>query len=134
MDGVVLTPLKIISTDKGDILHVMKRSDDGYKGFGEAYFSTVKKLEIKGWRKHNKMTLNLVVPQGEIEFILFDGQVFFNVKLSKDNYQRLTVESGIWMAFRGVGDEDNLLLNLADIPHDPHEAESKALSEIDYEW
>ena len=38
---VVLTPLKIIENPAGNILHAMKASDQGYAGFGEAYFSTV---------------------------------------------------------------------------------------------
>ena len=60
MDGVILTPLKI-SNIKGDIQHIAKASDPGYVGFGEAYMSSINKGAIKGWKKHNKMTLNLIV-------------------------------------------------------------------------
>ena len=74
MDGVILTPLKQIPHQKGDIFHAMKKSDIGFDGFGEAYFSTINKGEIKGWKKHTKMTLNLIVPVGEIEFVLFDNR------------------------------------------------------------
>ena len=72
MDGVILTPLKQIKNPKGDIFHAMKRSDAGYDGFEEAYFSTINKEDIKGWKKHTKMTLNIIVPVGEIEFIIYD--------------------------------------------------------------
>ncbi|MFW5625378.1 MAG: dTDP-4-dehydrorhamnose 3,5-epimerase, partial [Campylobacter hyointestinalis] len=67
MDGVILTPLKQIYNPKGNIFHAMKNSDIGYLGFGEAYFSTIDQNKIKGWKKHTKMTLNLIVPIGEIE-------------------------------------------------------------------
>lgn len=135
MDGVILTPLKKIHHPKGDIFHAMKKSDDGFEGFGEAYFSTVAQGEIKGWKKHTKMTLNIVVPLGEIEFVVYDegSKEFFSAKLSKDNYQRLTVKPNLYMAFRGVG-EYNMLLNLASIEHDPNEAVNKELSNITYEW
>ena len=81
MDGVILTPLKQIHHPKGDILHGMKKSDIGFDGFGEAYFSSIKEGEIKGWKKHRKMTLNLIVPVVEIEFVVFDAKKnnFFNL-------------------------------------------------------
>ena len=79
LDGVTLTPLKKIGHPKGDIFHAMKASDEGFSGFGEAYFSTINKFEIKGWKKHTKMILNLVVPIGEIKFVVYDGIDFFSV-------------------------------------------------------
>jgi len=135
MDGVILTPLKQIHHPKGDIFHAMKKSDIGFDGFGEAYFSTIYKDDIKGWKKHTEMTLNLVVPVGEIEFVIFDENKdnFFTVKLSQNNYQRLSVKPNYWMAFRGI-DKYSILLNLASIEHNPKESLNRTLSEINYEW
>jgi len=135
MDGVILTPLKQIHNPKGDIFHAMKKSDEGFEGFGEAYFSTIYKNDIKGWKKHTKMTLNLIVPFGNIEFVVYDetSKEFFSVTLSQGNYQRLTVKPNLWMAFRGL-EEDSMLLNLASIEHDPSEAINIDLSEIKYAW
>ena len=135
MDGVILTPLKQIYHPKGDIFHAMKKSDIGFDGFGEAYFSTINQNDIKGWKKHTKMTLNIVVPVGNIEFVVYDenSKEFFSIKLSHSNYQRLTVKSGLWVAFRGIG-EYNMLLNLASIEHDPNEAINIGIEEIKYEW
>jgi dTDP-4-dehydrorhamnose 3,5-epimerase len=133
MDGVTLTPLKKITHPKGDIFHAMKASDDGFFGFGEAYFSTVNQGEVKGWKKHTEMTLNLVVVTGEIEFVVYDDNSFYSVKLSKNNYQRLTVEPGLWLAFRGVSAE-NMLLNLASIEHNTNESENVDMYGFDYNW
>lgn len=135
MDGVILTPLKQIYHPKGDIFHAMKKSDIGFDGFGEAYFSTINQNNIKGWKKHTKMTLNIVVPVGNIEFVVYDenSKEFFSTKLSHNNYQRLTVKAGLWMAFRGIG-EYNMLLNLASIEHDPNEAVNIELNDINYKW
>jgi len=133
MDGVTLTSLRKIEHSKGDVFHAMKASDKGFSGFGEAYFSTVNKSDVKGWKKHTKMTLNLVVVTGEVEFVVHNGIDFFNVKLSKGNYQRLTVEPGLWVAFRGLSNE-NILLNLASIEHDPNESENVHLNAFDYDW
>ena len=135
MDGVVLTPLKQIHNPKGDIFHAMKESDKGFDGFGEAYFSTINKNNVKGWKKHTEMTLNLVVVSGEIEFVVYDenSKTFFNVILSQDNYQRLTIKPNLWMAFKGLK-ENNMLLNLASIEHNPSESVNLDLQEIEYEW
>ncbi len=135
MDGVILTPLKQIYNPKGDIFHAMKKSDNGFSGFGEAYFSVVHKDKIKGWKKHTKMTLNLVVPVGKIEFVVYDENTkeFFSVILSKKKYQRLTIKPNLWMAFKGL-EEYNILLNIADIEHDPNESINIELSEIKYDW
>ena len=141
IEGVILTPLKQIVNPKGDLYHAMKQSDNGYKSFGEAYFSTVIKDEIKGWKKHTVMVLNLIVPIGAVEFIIYDDRIdsstknqFFSIILSQENYQRLTVPAGVWMAFRGIGEDLNMLLNIASIEHDPSEAISKQLTDINYTW
>lgn len=135
MDGVILTPLKQIYTPKGDVFHAMKKSDEGFGGYGEAYFSSINCGEIKGWKKHTMMTMNIIVPVGEIEFVICDNSFneFLNVKLSLNNYQRLTVKPGYWVAFRGVGDH-NLLLNIASAEHDKNEAVNTELHKVPYVW
>ena len=131
INEVILTPLRIIPGDSGDVMHALKQNEASFNGFGEAYFSTVQKLTVKGWKKHRNMVLNLIVPSGAIRFVLYDDrtdsksfQIFQEVILSKENYQRLTVPPGVWMAFQGMSDEKNILLNIASIPHDPSEADN----------
>ena len=135
MDKVVVTLLRQIHNTKGDVFHAMKKSDLGFNGFGEAYFSKIKQNDIKGWKQHSRMTLNLVVPIGEIQFVVYEDEskTFFTINLSQQNYQRLTVKPGAWMAFKGIGKE-NMLLNLASIEHDPSEAINVALEDIHYDW
>lgn len=134
MDGVKLTSLKIINNSKGDIFHAIKSSSDGFSKFGEAYFSEIKFNKIKGWKMHNEMTLNLVVVVGKVQFVVYDGKSFFSTILSKDNYYRLTVEPKLWVAFKGLSKNMNLVLNIANIQHDPSESVNKELFEIEYDW
>ena len=82
MDGIILTPLNQIHHPKGDIYHAMKKSDDGFDGFGEAYFSTVHKNDIKGWKKHRDMTLNLLVPIGEIKFVVYNEDCSITITIT----------------------------------------------------
>ena len=126
----LLTPLRRIEHAKGDLYHGMKCSDPGFAGFGEAYFTTVLTGQIKGWKKHTEMVLNLVVPTGEICFYVHDEAASKTsaFKLGPENYCRLTVPPGYWVAFEGCGTEVNLACNLASIVHSPDEAVSVDLS------
>ena len=134
MVGVKLHPLRTISHPKGDIFHAVKKSSEDFDEFGEAYFSSINFNEIKGWKKHKKMTLNFVVPVGEVKFVVFDGDCFFTAKLSTKNYQRLTIGPNLWVAFKGVSSTYNLILNIASIEHDPEEAINIDLQDIIYDW
>jgi dTDP-4-dehydrorhamnose 3,5-epimerase len=141
IDGVVFTPLSIIETTGGDVLHAMKSDDPGFFGFGESYFSTIKSHAIKGWKSHREMVLNLVVPIGSVKFVIFDNREgsktkgrFVDFALSRKNYGRLTVPSKLWVAFQGLDINDSLILNIASIPHDPNESDSRKINEINYDW
>ncbi len=141
IEGVFLTSLKMIDVPGGDVLHAIKESDNGYSGFGEAYFSTVRSGAIKAWKLHNKMILNLVVPVGSIRFVIYDSREdskssgrFGEVILSRKNYCRLTIPPLIWIGFQGVDANESVLLNVANIPHDPDEENRKSLGSIKYDW
>lgn len=142
MDGlisqVVISPMKHFQGADGDIFHIMRKDFPGFIDFGEVYISTVKVGRIKGWKKHEKMTLNIVVPIGQMKFVLFDevNNLFSEVYLSKDKYQRMTVPPGIWMGFQCMGEQESMLINFADIPHDPTEAAVLPLDNqlIRYQW
>jgi dTDP-4-dehydrorhamnose 3,5-epimerase len=136
---IVITHLDVIDTLGGNVLHAMKKSSTGYSGFGEAYFSQVDKGTIKAWKRHKKMTLNLIVPVGEIRFTLFDDREVSNtqfqeVVISKNNYCRLTVPPMIWMGFQGLSVGGALLLNIANIEHDANETDHLEIDKINYDW
>jgi len=141
IQGVVVTPLKKISVDGGDVLRGMKKRDAGYAGFGEAYFSIIYSNAIKAWKLHKKMTLNLIVPVGKIKFIIYDNRDkalghgnYQEVILGKDNYARLTIPPMVWVGFQGFSDAKSMLLNIADIEHSKEEVLRLDQHEIDYKW
>lgn len=124
MDGVELTTLNRIKHPKGDVYHALRANEASFFGFGEAYFTTILCGETKGWKKHLRMTMNLVVPVGNVCFYMHneDTQETVMFELGERNYRRLTVGPGIWVAFKGCGNDINLVLNIASIPHDPSES------------
>lgn len=128
-DGVTLSEVKKIVNPKGDIFHALKASDSSFTKFGEAYFTTIVENEIKGWKKHNKMILNMVVPVGEVVFYIHDEKIkkTKQVIIGNSKYSRLTIKSGYWVAFEGKSMGLNLILNVASIEHDPDESINKTL-------
>jgi len=142
IDGLILTPLNIIDTlNGGSVFQAMNLNDRGYAGFGEAYFSTVEFGVIRGWKCHKEMTLNLVVPAGSVRFVVYDNrnnsptfESFQEIVLSKENYNRLTIPPGVWVGFQGIGSDVNLLLNIANIPHDDCEVDHVSLESFPYDW
>ena len=85
--------------------------------------------------------MNIVVPVGKVRFVLYDDRkgssgfgLFEEVILGQENYQRLTVPPGVWMAFEGQGEGENLLWNAINHVHNPAEADTKELSAIAYDW
>ena len=124
MDEVTLSPLRRIFHPKGDIHHVMKKTDQGYDGFGEAYLTSIFRDEIKGWKKHKFMTLNLTVILGTVLFYVYDEdkQHTYVYDIGQNNNQRLTIPCGYWVAFKGLTLKENVILNIANIEHDPNES------------
>ena len=40
----------------------------------------------------------------------------------------------VWMGFQGLSESGSMLLNIADIEHDPDEVDRKEMNEINYNW
>jgi dTDP-4-dehydrorhamnose 3,5-epimerase len=136
---IKVTPLSRIETSGGDVLHAMKQNDLGYKGFGEAYFSWVSARAIKAWKLHTKMTMNLVVPVGQVRFVFrcinAQGADEFRVEeIGFNRFVRITVPPGVWFGFKGVDINQSLILNIANIIHDPNEVKRLTLKDINYDW
>jgi dTDP-4-dehydrorhamnose 3,5-epimerase len=127
LSDVLYSPLRRIPTPQGEVRRGLKVSDAGFAGFGEVYFSEVIAGKVKGWKRHRRMVMNLIVVTGTVRFILHDGAEArhdYIVSVEEDErYGRLTVPPGLWMAFEGIGRGSNLLMNFASCEHDPEEAE-----------
>jgi len=137
LDDILVTPLKRIPTVGGDVLHALKKTDAGFDGFGEIYFSWVEQGAIKAWKYHKRMTLNLVVPVGEVSFVFHltnQKNNFRTENIGEERYVRLTVPPGIWFGFKGLTSGYSLLMNVIDLEHDPDEVLRKETSEFDYDW
>ena len=133
---IKVVKLKKIPTEGGDVLHFLKNGDEGYKRFGEIYFSQINHGKVKAWKKHLKMTLNLVVPVGNVRFVFYlpNKDVFRVEEIGSANYSRIIVPPGIWFGFKGISKYQSLISNLANIKHNSKETVKVEKNFFSYRW
>ena len=121
---IIWTPLDIISVEGGNVLHIMKDSDSGYQGFGEAYFSELKINQTKGWNIHYKYQCILAVPFGKIIFSFFNPsskkKKIIKITISKKNNYTIIIPSGIWFSFKSLT-KISIVTNILNNIHDNEE-------------
>ena len=127
IEGVKCKSLLTIPGEKGSIIKLIQKDEENFPVFGEAYFSTIKQNSIKGWKRHIKMTCNIIVILGVVEFVIHDNRDFSKTNgesdsflLNHNKFKRLTIPPGLWFGFKGI-DEKNIILNISDFIHDDSE-------------
>jgi dTDP-4-dehydrorhamnose 3,5-epimerase len=128
IEGVKITPLKIIPDERGAIFHMLRSDDPIFEKFGEIYFSKVYPGVVKGWHLHKKMILNYAVPVGMIKLVLYDDRNNSSTKgeimeifIGVENYVLVTIPPNVWNGFKGIGTEPAIVANCATLPYDPNE-------------
>jgi len=126
--GVKIIQKKVITDDRGKILHMLRADDLNFNKFGEIYFSYVNPKKIKAWHIHKKMTLNYVAASGIIKLVLYDDRKSSPTKgkvqeifLSNENHVLVSIPPLIWNGFTSADGNLAILANCSDIPHDKSE-------------
>ena len=133
-NNIQIYKLKKINLQKGNLIKFIEKNSKKYKGFGEVYFSTVKKNKIKAWKKHKKTYSNLVVVYGKVKFLIIDS----NSKLKKfiltsKNYKSILIPPNTFYGFMGMGRE-NIICNFINKPHSLDEHTNKNINYFKYKW
>lgn len=140
---VIITPLKIISDDRGKVMHMLRSDSSNFINFGEIYFSTIFNGKIKGWHLHKESFLNYVCIKGEVKLTLFDERPnsktknqFQEIIMSPENHQLITIPPNIWNGFKGLHKEESIIANCLTLPHNESEMVRKNFSDkyFNYEW
>lgn len=143
ISGVQVFALKKIDDDRGSVMHMLKKTDSHFEGFGEIYFSLTLAGIVKAWKRHNRITQFFAVPVGNLLLVLFDPRedsltkgMVQQVHLGEDNYQLIRIPAGIWYGFRAEGNSYSLIANCATDPHDPMESDKAPIEceFIPYNW
>jgi dTDP-4-dehydrorhamnose 3,5-epimerase len=143
IQDVKILDLKIISDDRGKIMHMMRSDSPAFKKFGEIYFSTIYKNVVKGWHLHLKSTLNYACIKGKIKLVLFDDRKDSKTKnkyqeiiLSPEKYFLVSIPPNIWNGFKGLDSNESIIANCLDNPHDEKEMVRKDSSDkyFNFKW
>jgi dTDP-4-dehydrorhamnose 3,5-epimerase len=144
IDGLKITLLKEIADRRGSVLHILRSDSHDFTTFGECYCSETLPGAVKAWKRHRLQTQNFSVPVGKLRLVLFDDRensrtkgAVSVVELGRpDHYARVTIPPGIWYGFSALGSAPALIVNCADIPHEPGESERLAENDtgIPYDW
>ena len=140
---IVITPLKIISDERGKVMHMIRNDDKMFKKFGEIYFSTILKDAIKAWHLHKENTLNYVCVKGKVKLVLFDDRndsssqgEYQEIILSPKNYSLVTIPPFIWNGFKSLDNEESIIANCLTGPHNEKEMIRKDPYDknFNYDW
>ena len=69
---IIISQLKTIPDERGEIMHMLKASDPNFSKFGEIYFATAYPGVIKGWHLHKTQEQNYCVIKGMIKLVIYD--------------------------------------------------------------
>ena len=140
---VKILPKKQICDKRGKVIHMLRNDDKNFKKFGEIYFSQSNANTIKAWKMNLRMTKNYLCIIGKIKLVLFDDReksetkgTFQEIFLSTENYKLVIVPPGIWNGFKTLENNEAIIANCSDIPHEPNEIVNKPHDDpyFNYDW
>ena len=143
INDIIISPLKILSDNRGKVIHMMRNDSKVFKSFGEVYFSTIYKDSIKAWHLHKENTLNYACIKGKVKLVLFDDRKesstngeYQEIILTPQNYFLITIPPNIWNGFKGLDDEESIIANCLSSPHNENEMvrEDPLNEKFKYDW
>jgi dTDP-4-dehydrorhamnose 3,5-epimerase len=143
IEGIKITPLKIIKDHRGSVMHMIRNDNEVFEEFGEIYFSTIFENKIKAWHLHKEATLNYACVFGKVKLVLFDERKtsktygkYQELFLSLDNYSLITIPPNIWNGFKGMNKESSIIANCLNLPHNEKEMVRLEIDDMrfNYKW
>ena len=143
IEGIKISPLKIISDHRGSVMHMLRNDSENFDKFGEIYFSTIFNDRIKAWHLHKEATLNYVCVYGKVKLVLFDNRKasksfgeYQEIFLSPENYFLITIPPNIWNGFKGLNNEHSIIANCLNLPHNENEMVRLGIDDkrFNYNW
>lgn len=144
IEGVIIQNLKIISDNRGSVLHMLRNDSSLFKVFGEIYFSEINPKTIKAWKFHKSLTQNIAVLMGKVRLVLYDNRPssktlgkIVEYEIGRDNnYCLVQIPPMLWYGFQSLDNQKALIANCTDQPHNPLESESIPIDsdKIPFQW
>lgn len=141
--GVTTSPLKVLLSKEGKVMHMLRADAQEYCGFGEVFMSASSPNCVKAWKSHKNSESFFAVVRGKAQFVLYDVRkesgsygLIQEIISSPEAYQLIMIPRNIVYGYKGLGSEETLIMCLSTLPHDPEEIVRYAVDsqEIPYRW
>jgi len=143
IEGIKISPLKIISDHRGSVMHMLRNDNQVFEKFGEIYFSTILENKIKAWHLHKEATLNYACVYGKVKLVLYDEREqsktlgkYQELFLSIENYSLITIPPNVWNGFKGLNKGHSIIANCLNLPHNEKEMIRSEINDnrFNYKW
>jgi len=119
IDGVHIKKLKFIRDERGRLMEILRRDDNVFKKFGQAYVTTAKPNAVKAWHYHKKQSDNFFCIFGKMRVGLYDSRkdsrTFGKTQDIVMDFEKpalLTIPPGVWHGFECAGKSEAAIMNL----------------------
>jgi dTDP-4-dehydrorhamnose 3,5-epimerase len=119
IDGVKTKQLRVIPDQRGRLMEILRRDDELFEQFGQAYMTTAYPGVVKAWHYHRIQSDNFAVVHGMMEIALYDsregsptkGEV--NVfRVGVHNPMLVHIPPLVYHGFKSIGEEEAIIVNL----------------------
>jgi dTDP-4-dehydrorhamnose 3,5-epimerase len=145
IEGVKIKKLRVLPDERGRLMEVLRRDDEMFTEFGQAYITTAYPGVVKAWHFHKLQDDYFCVLVGMMKVVLYDaregsptrGEVgeFF---MGAHNPIVLRIPRGVHHGFKCISDTEALCLNIPTNTYNyanPDEYRLPAhTDEIPYRW
>ena len=145
IDGVWVKDLRVIPDERGRLMEILRRDDEGFERFGQVYLSTTYPGVVKGWHLHEVQDDFFACVRGMVKLVIYDAredspthgmlQEFF---IGDHNQQLVKVPAGTYHGWKCISQEEALVINVPSEPYryqdpDEHRADWDT-PDIPYSW
>lgn len=119
IDGVKVKKLKVMPDERGRLMEILRRDDEIFTEFGQAYVTTAYPGVVKGWHYHRKQTDNMAVIKGMVKIVLYDNRPASSTKgevneffAGEHNPLLIQIPPLVCHGFKCIGAEEAVLINI----------------------
>ena len=129
LDKIKVKKTKEIENKLGNIIKYFDNENEFFKGFGEVYFSEIKKNKVKGWNSHKKYQSVIMVINGNVSFTFMshDEKKKKNITVSRASPKIIIVPNNVWYKFTSIS-RLSMIVCLINKKHNQNEIRKKNLS------
>jgi dTDP-4-dehydrorhamnose 3,5-epimerase len=143
--GVKTKTLKVIPDERGRLMEILRRDDEIFQEFGQAYVTTTYPGVVKAWHKHEKQTDNIACVAGLIKLAVYDGRPGSPTRGQIDQFyigvhnpMLVQVPAGLYHGWMCVSPEEAVVVNIPTNTYDRAKPDEQRLDpgtgEIPYDW